>query len=67
MRLQEWARDPENVPILQRIKQIVSVWHAHRGTCVDRHTQVFGGAPMNKTIGDELAKAGVRLTPGYGM
>ncbi|KZV64362.1 acetyl-CoA synthetase-like protein [Peniophora sp. CONT] len=48
--IEEWSREAENLPALQRVKQIV-----------------YGGAPMNKAIGNELAKAGVRLTPGYGM
>ncbi|VDB85562.1 unnamed protein product [Peniophora sp. CBMAI 1063] len=48
--IEEWAREPENLPALQRLKLIC-----------------FGGAPLNKAVGDQLSKAGVRLTPGYGM
>ena len=30
------------------------------------HLQVFGGAPLNKTVGDSLASQGIALFTGYG-
>ncbi|KAI0819209.1 acetyl-CoA synthetase-like protein [Trametes gibbosa] len=52
--IEAWARDPANLPSLQALD------------CILTPQQVFSGAPINKAIGDALAKAGVTLHPFWG-
>ncbi|KAI0050788.1 acetyl-CoA synthetase-like protein [Auriscalpium vulgare] len=51
--LEAWSRDPAKIPHLKTFRAIVS-------------GPVYGGAPLNKAVRDQLIAENVRLVPTYG-
>ena len=65
--LQQWARDPKKVLAIKQMRGLVSPFgDAFPALCSRSHLQVFGGAPLNKIVGDSLASQGIALFTGYG-
>ena len=64
--IEAWAQEKESVDYLKGIRGLVFYFNVFKDVIADAGCKIYGGAPLNKSVGDLLVEQGISIFTTYG-